>query len=110
MIDYAEVFSALGDPTRLEMMRTILADGEVACTTFDEMFPVGKSTISYHVKVLRSARLITVRKEGRFYYYQLRWDTFEHHIPELLQILRRRDADALALVRGQDNAERRGGG
>lgn len=105
MIDYAEVFSALGDPTRLQMIRTILADGEVACTTFDEMFPIGKSTISYHVKVLRNAKLITVRKDGRFYYYQLRRDTFDQFFPGLLEILRRREAGAaapVAVVRSPD--------
>jgi DNA-binding transcriptional ArsR family regulator len=94
MIDYAEVFSALGDPTRLEMLLTIIRQGEVACTTFDEMFPIGKSTISYHVRVLRNAKLITVRKDGRFYYYQLRRDVFDEHLPGLLHTLTQGPAEA----------------
>lgn len=89
MIDYAEVFSAMGDPTRLEMLRTMITQGEVACTTFDEMFPIGKSTISYHVRVLRNAKLITVRKDGRFYHYQLRREVFDAHMPGLLETLAR---------------------
>jgi DNA-binding transcriptional ArsR family regulator len=66
-----EVFRALGDPTRLEMMRMITRDGEVACTTFLERFGVTKSTISYHVRILRTAQLVRIRKEGTYYFYRL---------------------------------------
>src|SRR5690242_15832800 len=69
--EYAETFRALSDPTRLEMIRMAAQADEVACTTFLERFGVSKSTISYHVKVLRSAGLIKVRKEGQFYRYRL---------------------------------------
>jgi ArsR family transcriptional regulator len=69
--EYVETFRALSDPTRLEMIRMAAETDEVACTTFLERFGVSKSTISYHVKVLRSAGLIKVRKEGQFYRYRL---------------------------------------
>jgi DNA-binding transcriptional ArsR family regulator len=68
---YLATFRALSDPTRLEMLRMAAETEEVACTTFLERFGVSKSTISYHVGVLRSAGLIKVRKEGQYYRYRL---------------------------------------
>jgi ArsR family transcriptional regulator len=87
-MDTVETFRALADPIRLRMVQMLLQDHEVYCTTFDDTFAVGKSTISYHVKALRSAGLITVRKEGRYYAYTLRRAIIEHELPGLLAALR----------------------
>jgi DNA-binding transcriptional ArsR family regulator len=77
---------ALGDPTRLEMVRMAALAEEVACTTYLERFAVTKSTISYHVRILRAAGLMRVRKEGQFYYYRLdRRD--DRLLPPLLRLL-----------------------
>jgi DNA-binding transcriptional ArsR family regulator len=80
------VFRALGDPTRLQMMRMISRDGEVACTTFLDRFAVTKSTISYHVRILRSAHLVAIRKEGTFYFYRLAPDVASR-LPALTTVL-----------------------
>jgi ArsR family transcriptional regulator len=87
-MDTVDTFRALADPIRLRMVQMLLQDSEVFCTTFDDTFAVGKSTISYHVKALRSAGLITVRKEGRYYAYTLRRAAIEHELPGLLATLR----------------------
>jgi len=81
-----DVFRALGDPTRLEMMRMISQDGEVACTTFLDRFAVTKSTISYHVRILRAAHLVAIRKEGTYYFYRLAPDVPER-LPALTDVL-----------------------
>jgi DNA-binding transcriptional ArsR family regulator len=82
-----ETLRALADPTRLEMVRMAAEAQEVACTTYLERFSVTKSTISYHVRILRAAGLMRVRKEGQFYYYRLdRRD--ERLLRPLLRLLR----------------------
>jgi len=86
--DQVELFRALGDPVRLTMIKMLARADEVACTTYDSVFPVSKSTISYHVKTLRSAQLLTVRKDGSFYHYRLRPETFERLTPGLLEAIR----------------------
>ena len=77
----ADVLKALGDPTRLEIVRQMSVDGEVACTTLEKTLHVSKATISYHIKALLHADLVTIRKEGRFYFYALRSETLEAYVP-----------------------------
>ncbi|MEA2623449.1 MAG: hypothetical protein QOH61_2359 [Chloroflexota bacterium] len=89
-----EFFRALADPVRLEMVRCIARDGEVACTTFEGMFAIAKSTISYHIRMLRMTGMITVRKDGPFYHYQLVTDTFDQLAPHLLESLVGRPPEA----------------
>jgi DNA-binding transcriptional ArsR family regulator len=85
---FLRIFEALSDPMRLDIIRQISHVDELACTTLDETLPVSKSTISYHVKILSHAHLISVRKEGRNYFYRLRHETFEHLLPTFLTHIR----------------------
>lgn len=72
------------------MLRMMVQHGswDFPCTTFDTELPVAKSTISYHSQILRRANLISVRKEGRNYFYRLRTDTLRRFAPALLKHLR----------------------
>ncbi len=56
------VLAALSDPTRLAIVMTLARTGERGWNEFD--LPVGKSTFSHHIKVLREAGLIEHRKDG----------------------------------------------
>ena len=85
---YIDIFRALSEPIRVEILSMFGDDGECACTVLEEALPISKSTISYHVKILFQAGLITVRKDGRYYYYSLRPEVFEHYVPGLLDRLR----------------------
>lgn len=71
------IFSALSDPTRMEMLQMIIRRGEVACAEFDDLFPIAKSTISYHTKILNAAGLIETRRDGRLFFYRPRPETIE---------------------------------
>lgn len=84
---YALIFDALSEPIRMQIVRQIANADELACTTLDETLPVSKSTISYHVKILSHAHLISVRKDGRYYHYRLRADVFDHYLPTFLDRL-----------------------
>ncbi len=85
-----EVFKALGHPMRLEIMRQMVSVPELACTTLEETLPISKPTISYHVKALSGARLVRVRKEGKYYFYTPRLDEIEELLPGFTQLLRSR--------------------
>jgi ArsR family transcriptional regulator, arsenate/arsenite/antimonite-responsive transcriptional repressor len=77
-VDLAGVFRALANPKRLELFRRLLAlcgpDG--CCCTRDELaltvdrlgsdLGLAKSTVSHHMKELRSAGLIQVARSGKF--------------------------------------------
>lgn len=82
-----DVFRALGDPLRLDIMRRIIAVDELACTSLEEVLPVTKSTISYHMKILFQAGLINIRKSGRYYFYRARRESTDHLLPGLWENL-----------------------
>ena len=85
--EIAELFRALGDPTRIEILRLLSQSDEVACTTLDDILPVSKSTISYHIKALKTVGLLTVRKDGRWYHYTLQRDRLESVLPGFFDLL-----------------------
>jgi DNA-binding transcriptional ArsR family regulator len=79
-----EVFRALGDPIRADVMSRIITSDEVACTSLEETLTISKSTISYHMKILYRAGLIDIRKSGRNYFYSARREAIEASLPGLL--------------------------
>ena len=94
--ELAAVGAALADPTRVRMLRLMQANDEVACAALEATFALTKSTISYHVRVLRHAGLIRVRKTGKFYHYALMRDEIEHRFPGLLALLAATEPPQLA--------------
>lgn len=82
------IFGALSDATRLEMFEMIVTRGEVGCSEFDAHFPISKSTISHHTKILNAAGLIETRRAGRFFFYRPRLDESNDQLPALLARLR----------------------
>src|SRR3954465_325030 len=78
-----EVFKALGDPIRWNIVRQMAQQEELACSLLEDTLPVSKPTISYHTKILTQAGLIEVRKRGRNYFYSLRRDVLQGLIDEM---------------------------
>lgn len=79
-----DVLQALGDPVRLQIVRTLHAEaGSRPCGTFG--LPVAKSTASHHFRVLREAGVIHQRAAGRERLTELRADDLEARFPGLLQ-------------------------
>jgi DNA-binding transcriptional ArsR family regulator len=68
------VFEALGDPTRRRVLE-VLAAGESTVgdlvTTLCRAAPISQPAVSQHLKVLRSAALVSVRAEGTRRVYAL---------------------------------------
>ena len=66
----SRLFHALSDPTRLQILEE-LKDGEQCVCELTERFNTGQSRLSFHLRVLKDAGLITDRPEGRWMYYSL---------------------------------------
>jgi DNA-binding transcriptional ArsR family regulator len=81
-----EVFKALGDPVRWSIIAQIAAVDELPCADLEQTLPVSKPTISYHTKILQQAGLLTVRKEGRNYFYALRREVLRDVQDELWRL------------------------
>jgi DNA-binding transcriptional ArsR family regulator len=80
-----EVFRAIGDPVRWSILAQLAAVDELPCADLEQTLPVSKPTISYHAKILQQAGLLSVRKEGRNYFYALRRDILREALDELGQ-------------------------
>jgi ArsR family transcriptional regulator len=67
------VFKALSDPVRLRVLSLIAshAGGEVCVCDITEAFDLTGPTISYHLKLLRQAGLITGERRGTWVYYRV---------------------------------------
>ncbi len=74
-----EVFKALSDPTRLQLM-LLLIGGETKVTALVNALQQPQSTVSRHLTLLRTAHLVQTRREATSVYYRLA-DT---HVAELL--------------------------
>lgn len=79
-----EVFKALSDPIRWNIVQQVARQDEFACSILEETLPVSKPTISYHTKVLIQAGVIAVHKRGRHYFYSLRRDVLRGVIDEVV--------------------------
>ncbi len=73
------VAKALGDPTRLELLRRIASAGEICCKDLVTLFPVSQATVSHHLRILADAGLVGVRREGQFGWYSLRPSAIAAH-------------------------------
>ena len=70
MQDVLDVLKALGDENRIRILLA-LQEGELCVCQLIELLGLAPSTVSKHLSILRSARLVESRKEGRWIYYQL---------------------------------------
>ena len=70
MISPNEVFKALADPTRREIIR-LLRGGPRTSGEIAEKFPIAWATISRHLGVLKAADLITAERNGTSIKYEL---------------------------------------
>ncbi|MEX2442500.1 MAG: metalloregulator ArsR/SmtB family transcription factor [Alkalispirochaeta sp.] len=66
--EIAKTIAACGDPRRLEILE-LLAQCERNVETLAAMLGSGITTTSHHLQVLKHARLVRARKEGRYVFY-----------------------------------------
>jgi ArsR family transcriptional regulator len=66
----AELFHALSDLTRLEIIE-MLRGGEQCVCDLQSHLAAAQSRLSFHLRVLKEAGIVTDRKEGRWSYYTI---------------------------------------
>jgi len=70
-----DAFHALSDETRLAVLE-MLRDGERCVCDLQAALDAAQSRLSFHLKVLKDAGLVTDRKAGRWSYYALNAERF----------------------------------
>ena len=65
------IFKALGDPTRLRIVRMLAENGEVCVCRIVEELGMQQPAISHHMARLKQAGLLQSRKQEQWIYYSL---------------------------------------
>lgn len=81
------VFAALSQETRLQILRVLVIKGEegLPAGALAERVEVSASNMSFHLKEMEAAGLVSARREGRSIYYAADHDTLLALISFLLQ-------------------------
>lgn len=82
----SDVFRALSDPTRREIL-WLLREGDLPAGQIADKFPLAKSTISGHFNVLKHAGLIVPERHGTSIVYSLNTSAFEEALAALMELL-----------------------
>lgn len=70
LYDMAELFKVLGDTTRIKIV-CALFESEMCVCDIATLLNMNQSAISHQLRVLKQARLVKFRKEGKVVYYSL---------------------------------------
>ena len=69
-----QLFHALSDSTRLSILQRLRFGERCVCDLTDAL-DAAQSRLSFHLKVLKDADLVTDRREGRWMYYTMNPET-----------------------------------
>ena len=68
---FMDMFDALSDPTRRAILEILAIRGELSATEIYEQFSVSPQAISQHLKILREANLVVIKKKAQKHLYSL---------------------------------------
>jgi ArsR family transcriptional regulator len=69
---FLQTIGAINDETRLRILRFIDVNKEVCVCDVESAFGMIQSRVSRHLKILKEAGFLKVRREGRWAYYSIR--------------------------------------
>lgn len=68
---FIKITKALSDGSRARVVAALLQHGELCACQIVELLGLAAPTVSRHMAVLQSARLVRSRKDGRWVHYRL---------------------------------------
>ena len=75
-MSFQEMFKALSDPTRREILQ-LLRQGALPAGEIAEHFNMTGATISHHLSVLKNAGLVDAERRGTYIYYEINLSVLE---------------------------------
>ena len=81
IMDMADVFKLFSDSTRLRIICAIL-NNELCVYDLCELLNLTQSNVSHQLQLLRAAKLVKYRKEGKQVYYSLQ----DEHIEKIIKM------------------------
>ena len=87
LYDLAELYKVFGDPTRLRILY-VLFETEMCVCDLALLLQMGQSAISHHLRILKQAKLVTFRREGKAVMYALADDHVRHILDQGMEHVR----------------------
>ena len=81
LFDMAETFKVFGDSTRMKIISALL-EAELCVGDIAEIANSTQSAISHQLRVLKQAKLVKARKDGKTVYYSLA----DEHVQKIYEI------------------------
>ncbi len=81
LAEVADLFKAMGDPTRLSLLCTLLS-GEYSVGDLATTVGGSQSAISHQLRLLRSLHLVKARRSGQHIFYALA----DEHVASLVRV------------------------
>ncbi len=78
----AEFFNIFSDPTRLRILLLLIKEGPICVTKIGEKLVLNQPAVSWQMRVLRMAQLVTTERDGRF----IRYAISDKHVKEMIDI------------------------
>ena len=89
----SDVFKAMAHPVRRDILRRLRA-GELSAGALSRHYDMSKPSLSGHLKVLREAELVFVRRDGTTLYYALNTSVAEELMAMMMDLLGRGEGKA----------------
>lgn len=77
----AEVYKAMGDPTRIRLLYALIQGEELCVHDLCSVLDMAQSAVSHQLRYLRHLRIVKRRKSGKTVYYSID----DHHIEQLFE-------------------------
>lgn len=81
LYELAELFKVFGDSTRIRILY-VLFENELCVGDIAELLHMSQSSVSHQLRILKDAKLVKFRREGKSIYYALD-DEHVYHIMEM---------------------------
>lgn len=81
--EMASFFRMMGDPTRIRIL-SLLFDEELCVHTLADRLEMTQSAVSHQLALLKHARLVRSRREGKHVYYSLA----DEHVKQVYELAR----------------------
>lgn len=70
LYDLAELFKVFGDSTRIRILYALI-ESELCVGDIAQLLNMGQSAVSHQLKILKDAKLVRYRREGKSVFYAL---------------------------------------
>ena len=94
-----ELWSAIGDPSRRQVLDLVVSNGEVSASWLAGRVPFTRQAVYKHLVVLEEAGLVSRRRQGREVLYQVQADRLDQATQAMAQLAAQWDRRLAAIKR-----------